>query len=342
MRAWLDIANPPQVQYLLPFKEGFERAGCDVVVTASDVSITLELLRSRGVSHLALGAELGGSFSAKATGSLRRALRLRLLLGGRGRPSLVLTGSRSSILGAALLRAAAFAFCDYEHVELTVPRLTGAFVVHPDVIEPEAFTKRGVRPDRLVSFPGLKESFSLMGIDVAGATEHRFPQLPDRSLRRVLVRPPGERTHYYEPESKELTLALLEHLAARPDAVVVYAAREPAQREYPSRYSWVHEPVILEEAVPFVSLLKAVDAVVSSGGTMLREAAHLGLPAYSIFQSEIGAVDRYLESIGRLTVLSSPAAFASLDPSREPLEPLPTATPESLDRLVRTILERAR
>ena len=59
-------------------------------------------------------------------------------------------------------------------------------------------------------------------------------------------------------------------------------------------------------AVPFVSLLKSVDSVVCSGGTMLREAAYLGIPAYSIFQSEIGAVDRWLESIGRARLIERP------------------------------------
>ena len=46
---WIDIDNPPQVQYLLPFRRAFEERGFDVVVTARDYGITLELLRDRGV-----------------------------------------------------------------------------------------------------------------------------------------------------------------------------------------------------------------------------------------------------------------------------------------------------
>ena len=64
--------------------------------------------------------------------------------------------------------------------------------------------------------------------------------------------------------------------------------------------------VTLSRSVPFVSLLKSVDAVVCSGGTMLREAAYLGIPAYSILQSEIGAVDRWLERIGRAKLIARP------------------------------------
>ena len=78
--------------------------------------------------------------------------------------------------------------------------------------------------------------------------------------------------------------------------------------------------------MPFVSLLSAVDAVMSSGGTMLREAAYLGIPAYSIFRSELGAVDRHLQAAGRLhfveraadldSIVFAPARRCSPRPSR--------------------------
>ena len=55
--------------------------------------------------------------------------------------------------------------------------------------------------------------------------------------------------------------------------------------------------------MPFVALLKSVDAVVCAGGTMLREAAYLGIPAYSIFQSRMGGVDLRLEQLGRAVLL---------------------------------------
>ena len=36
---------------------------------------------------------------------------------------------------------------------------------------------------------------------------------------------------------------------------------------------------------------------------MNREAAALGVPVYSIFRGKIGAVDRYLASFGRMTLI---------------------------------------
>jgi predicted glycosyltransferase len=51
------------------------------------------------------------------------------------------------------------------------------------------------------------------------------------------------------------------------------------------------------------------DLVVSGGGTMNREAAALGVPAYSILACEVGAVDRALEKSGQLTFVTSPKDF---------------------------------
>ena len=45
--------------------------------------------------------------------------------------------------------------------------------------------------------------------------------------------------------------------------------------------------------------------MISSEGTMNREAATLNVPVYSIFRGTIGAVDRYLAETGRLTLLES-------------------------------------
>jgi predicted glycosyltransferase len=97
---------------------------------------------------------------------------------------------------------------------------------------------------------------------------------------------------------------------------------------------------VLLEAAPFVALLKAVDAVVSAGGTMAREAAYLGVPAYSIFRSCMGAVDRHLELLGRLSLLRSPEDFSRLDLGpRRSIHPLRTGS-GVIDEVTEMITER--
>jgi uncharacterized protein len=61
---------------------------------------------------------------------------------------------------------------------------------------------------------------------------------------------------------------------------------------------------IPEHAVDAPSLLALADLTVSAGGTMNREAAALGTPAYTTFTGRLGAVDRLLIAEGRLRPLA--------------------------------------
>ena len=54
------------------------------------------------------------------------------------------------------------------------------------------------------------------------------------------------------------------------------------------------------------SLVALADLTVSAGGTMNREAAALGTPAYTTFTGRVGAVDEQLIHSGRLRPLASP------------------------------------
>jgi hypothetical protein len=75
---------------------------------------------------------------------------------------------------------------------------------------------------------------------------------------------------------------------------------------------------------------------------MAREAAYLGIPSYTAFQGEPGAVDKHLASLGRLTFLEGPQGpkGLKLEKSRD-LAPL-AANPELLDELTDVVLARAR
>jgi hypothetical protein len=63
--------------------------------------------------------------------------------------------------------------------------------------------------------------------------------------------------------------------------------------------------IIPDRAVTGLDLIWFSDLVISGGGTMLREAAALNVPAYSFFQGKTGAVDQYLSEIGKLTLLEN-------------------------------------
>jgi uncharacterized protein len=327
-RVWIDIENPPQVQYLTPFVEVFEKRGADVVITARDYGNTLELLGQRTTAFITVGGEFGRSRTAKLVGVMRRAQALNRLFRQTPKPDVLVCSSRPATLVARRLRIAAFVMVDYEYADLRFYRLTRSFVLYPDAIDTAVLTASGIRPQQLIPFGGLKEDISFGNVDVKAVVPHTFREIRDASLVRVLFRPPAERSHYFNPESRELALTTLAHLAAQKQSVVILAPRHPDQETDLRRFSWQNEPIVLRRAVPFVSLLKGVDLVVGSGGTMLREAAYLGLPSYDIFKSRIGGVDGYIVSIGRMHLIQESDELREIALRKAPpLSPLHSASP---------------
>lgn len=75
---------------------------------------------------------------------------------------------------------------------------------------------------------------------------------------------------------------------------------------------------------------------------MLREAAYLGIPAYSIFQSSIGQVDRYLESIGRITTIATADDFERLQIAHATRGRPLNLNPNLLGELTAQIVDHAR
>lgn len=336
MRVWIDIDNPPQVQYLVPLAAAFERAGFDIALTARNFGITVDLLTAKGVDFTLVGERFGRSRTAKATGLVRRACSLTHVFTGSVRPDVLVAASRSAALSARLMRKPAFILCDYEHVHLGIYRALGSNLLFPDAIDQAVFVQKGFPQPRLFPFRGLKEDITFAGVSIESTPAHTFSQVRDGHIR-VLFRPSAEESHYHVARSRTVALELLEWLAAKPKAVVIFSPRYDWQLQYAERLEWVNEPILLERPVSPVPLLKAVDLVVSAGGTMLREAAYLGIPAYSAFQGPLGGVDRYLEAEGRLHVVSSSRDFAKVRLERtERKSPLNT-NPSLAEQLVDTI-----
>jgi predicted glycosyltransferase len=346
MKVWIDVDNPPQVQYLVPFAAAFESRGIEVLLTARDYGETCDLLRARGVSAHVVGSRFGRGRLRKGFGSLARASALAAHVARSGRrrggasgnqlPAALLCASRSSALAAAALRIPSFVIADYEHASVGVYRLTGSTFLHPESVDTTTWLERGLRPSQLRPFRGIKEDISFAGIDLDTVPAL---ELPGDEVR-VLVRPPAEDSHYFDGDSRRLALELLRMLAAREGVRTVFAPRYARQRADVEALDWRVEPVVLTEAVPFTSLLKAVDLVVCSGGTMLREAAYLGVPAYTILRSEIGGVDRWLESIDRVRVLADERDLERIAFRRRgPFAPLRT-NPLLLDELAETVARR--
>lgn len=334
LKVWIDIDNPAQVQYLLRFQAAFTKLGAEVLVTARNTGMTADLISGHGGAAQIVGGEFGRSKFRKAVGTAGRAVGLAAVCRMWGRPATVISSSRATALACLWMGISQFALIDYEHVNLSVYRQTGCHVIHPDVIPVEFFLQRGFKRSQLMPFRGLKEDISFS--TVALPSMHLEPNRGQ--VVRILVRPPAEQSHYYVNESGTVTREVLNFLSARSDTQVLFSPRHPWQRAYLDGQPWVLDPVLIGEAVPFLELLSRADAVVSAGGTMLREAAYLGIPAFSTFRGVPGAVDLHLETQGRLNFIRSSQDFDRLLPTSLVRRPPMESDPGLLGDLVRRIM----
>jgi uncharacterized protein len=108
---------------------------------------------------------------------------------------------------------------------------------------------------------------------------------------------------YLGGSENELVPRVLRRLLDDGAQVVVLARTEEQRR---SLHELDPQLVLPERAVDGRSLAALADLVVSAGGTMIREAAVLGTPVWSIFEGRLGAVDEQLMAEGRVRFLRDP------------------------------------
>ena len=173
--------------------------------------------------------------------------------------------------------------------------------MYPEVI-PSSFTK-----SRVMKYPGIKEDVYIPRFKPDPAITAYLGLSRDDLV--VTLRPPANEAHYHNPESDVLLEAVLNRLSVRPHTKVVLLPRNQKQ-EAAIRKTWPAlfasgSIIVPDHAVDGLNLIWYSDLVISGGGTMNREAAALGVPVYSIFRGEVGAVDRYLAAAGRLVMVKS-------------------------------------
>jgi hypothetical protein len=287
-------------------------------VTAREYAQTLSLLEREGIPYTLIGRHRGKSLARKAWGLLSRSLRLVAFARGRGFDVAFSHASNDLAVAAWLRRIPHLIVHDYEHANLSYAvnaRLASRILV-PEVITPAPVIAHGARAERVGTFPGLKEHVYLDAATVAAAD----PAAVRRELgiadadALVVVRPPATMSAYHRFENERFD-ALLELLVSASGARVVLLPRTPEQRAaLAARFGG--RALMPEAALDGTSLVLAAACVVSAGGTMNREAAVLGTPAYTVFAGEMGAVDRDLVARGMLVEVGEDAVVPTTGAAR--------------------------
>jgi predicted glycosyltransferase len=306
MKIWIDLDNTPHVPFFKPIIRELERRGHTVAVTARDAFQVCEMADKLGVPCTKVGRHYGKNRFLKVWGLGWRSTQL-LPFVMQERPALALShGSRAQILLSNFLRIPTVLIMDYEHIQ-TPPLVRPRWEIVPDALVRESLHCK--TKERIRTYSGIKEDVYAGEFKPDPSLAHEL-QLNGSQIVAT-VRPPANEAHYHNPESDQLFAEFMNWICETPGIKAVLLPRNKSQEAQMKQNSpqWFNgsKVVIPKKAVDGLNLLWHSDLVVSGGGTMNREAAALGIPVYSIFRGKTGAVDRQLESEGRLTMIQSVA-----------------------------------
>lgn len=232
---------------------------------------------------------------------------------------------------------------DFEHQPANhlAFRLAGTILV-PDVMPREAIARHGARNGKVRPYPGLKEELYLGDFEPDGEVLRRVQVERSEDTVVVVVRTPPSRALYHRFDNP-LFPGVLEALGRQPGVRAVALARHPEQRAAIGALG-LENVSVPASAVDSRSLTYAADLVIGAGGTMTREAALMGVPTLSAFAGQQPAVDRALETAGRLRRLESLDQVECVEhrpQSPVPVERLRERSERILDTFVAAIEEAA-
>src|SRR5712691_7251759 len=281
--------------------------GEEVEITARDYAQTLQLLELHGLEATVIGRHGGRSRVGKARSLASRLRVLRRWAKPRGFDLALAHGSHELTLSARRLGIPSATTHDYEFASLQhqLGLRAATKVVFPDSVPEERLAHFGVRPPKLLRYPGLKEEYYLADFEPD-------PRVLDalgvnRSRVLVVLRPPPDVSLYHR-HSNPLFPQTLSYLGGQETVVAVVLPRTEAQRDYVRELA-LPSVIVPDRAVDAQSLIALGDVVVSAGGTMNREAAALGVPVYTTYGDQLGGVDEELIRQGRLKPLTDPRAL---------------------------------
>jgi predicted glycosyltransferase len=293
-RVWVDLTNPAHVVVLRPLVELLESGGHEVTLTARPLSHTTELLDDWGHPYTAIGQHGGASRAGKALAAVSRTAQAFAFARGKGFDYGLAHGSTDLPPVGRVLGIPNTTMFDNGRLATRV--------LVPDAIPAERLALYGARPPKLVRYPGLKEEYYLADFE---PDESVLGELGlDREHVIAVVRTAPSYALYLGGSENELLPRVLRRLLDEGAQVVVLARTDEQRRTLRELDAGL---VVPERAVDGRSLAALADLVVSAGGTMIREAAVLGTPVWSIFEGRPGAVDEQLEREGRVRFLHDPA-----------------------------------
>ncbi|MDA3937235.1 MAG: DUF354 domain-containing protein [Actinomycetota bacterium] len=297
------MTNSPHVLVLRPIIDEFRVRDWEVVVTAREFAQTLPLLDRFDIAHTVIGRHRGKNLAAKAVGMASRTSAMIRFGVGKHFDLAMSHASNDLPVAARMLGIPHVTMFDYEFAKLShhINIRFSQKVLVPDAIPVETLASYGGTPDKVDTYPGLKEEYYLADFKPDEGVIEQLGIDPDKIL--VILRTPPSQAAYHRMDNPVFD-DVMRTVAARDDVQAIVLPRTVDQRAGIEAVG-ASNLLVPNGVVDAQSLVYYADVVVSGGGTLNREAVALGTPAYTVFHGVMGAVDKQLIAQGRLTNLES-------------------------------------
>ncbi|HLA95506.1 MAG TPA: DUF354 domain-containing protein [Pyrinomonadaceae bacterium] len=319
MLIWIDLGNSPHVPFFKALAEEFVLRGHEVVWTARDYAQTVELAEKAGIKTEVFGTHGGKNVLAKAAKFGKRVIDLVRWARGKKIDLAVSHNSQEPLIAARLLGISSVNLMDYEHHPGNHLSFRAAKrVIVPSSFPDEALRRFGVSDKKVRRFDGIKEDVYLANFepDLNFVNELRTIGIEPEDVL-IVVRPHAPEALYHRQYENEILDKLLDRLAGFENTKIVLLPRKKYQGDELKTKHPQANIIVPQNALDGANLIAAADMVISGGGTMNREAAALGVPAYTIFAGKQAAIDEYLIGEGRLKTIATEGDIETLDPVKK-------------------------
>jgi hypothetical protein len=302
-KIWVDLDNSPHVLFFNPIIRELKKRGYTVVITVRNHAQVCGLADMFHLKYTQIGRHYGKNRLMKVLGVFIRSLQMVPYV-YHHKPDMAFShGSRSQFFLSELFHMPYATAFDYEHSR-SIPFVNPTMAFMPEVIPKEAVKKK---IKHILRYPGIKEDVYVPDFKPDARIKEELG-LNETSIIAT-VRPPAMDAHYQNPESGTLFKSVINFLGSQDNIRIVMLPRIESQAEFIKK-EWPNlfaegKMIIPEHVVNGLNLIWHSDLVLSGGGTLIREAAALNVPAYSFFRGKTGAVDRYLTDSGRMTMIES-------------------------------------
>ena len=346
-KVWIDFSNSPHILFFSPIIQKFEQDKIPYLITIRDFAQTEELANLFNLNFIKIGEHSNKKNFFKIFNIMKRAYKLRAWAKRKNICLALNHSSYAQIIAAKSLKIPVVTLMDYEYQPANhIGFRFSDYLFVPDCFSNNVLKKYGSDLNKVYKYKGIKEELYLRNFQ----PQQNFLEIVYQSLDSnlsykefknkviITVRTPATMSAYHQFDNL-LFDRLIEYISQLENTVIIYLPRTIEQKEKIifNRLSNVFCPKKILEGK---NLIYNSDIVISAGGTMNREAAVLGTPAYTIFAGKMGSVDKELIKKSLLFEITSESDFEKILIRKKPYKkPEHSISYDLLDDIYLKIME---